>query len=122
MKVNEKAKGTLKKLDRGLTRAEAAFTGAAVGALLAPNTVFASSDGAGAASNLIGTILDTIVGVVGWAGAALLVIGVFQTVMAFRNGDSNPDAMGNGIKTIIVGAVLGGFRVIFWPLIKQAML
>lgn len=113
------ARNLLTKIDTRMTRAKFALAGAAFGA--SAGTVHAEGD-AGAASSLIEKILDTIVGVLGWAGVALLVIGVFQTILAFRNGDNNPDAMANGVKSIIVGALLAGFKFIFWGMIKGAMM
>ena len=115
------ARNLLTKIDTRMTRAKFALAGAAFGA--SAGTVHAGGDGgADSASNLIEKILDTIVGVLGWAGVALLVIGVFQTILAFRNGDNNPDAMANGVKSIIVGALLAGFKFIFWGMIKGAMM
>lgn len=66
------------------------------------------------ANSLIKTIMDTIASLLPWIGVAFLIIGVMQLAIAFRNGDNNPDAIANGVKSLIVGGILVVFKLVFY--------
>ena len=74
------------------------------------------------ANTLIETIMNTFASLLPWIGVAFLILGVMQLAIAFRNGDNNPDAIANGVKSLIVGSILVVFKLVFYDgVIKPAM-
>jgi predicted PurR-regulated permease PerM len=71
-----------------------------------------------AATQMLSTMVEIISNVARYIGIVVMVFGIFNFVLAFR--DENSEGLARGVSTLVVGGVLMGFSVIV-PMILGGM-